>query len=50
MEKYNIISEYLTKFTEKTKGYQPKIKKDAIIPKGWSKGRIFKEGYKNVRD
>ena len=27
-----------------------KIKKDAIIPKGWSKGRIFKEGYKNVRD
>lgn len=30
MEKYNIISEYLTKFTEKTKGYQPKIKKDAI--------------------
>ena len=31
MEKYNIISEYLTKFTEKTKGYQPKIKKGAIF-------------------
>lgn len=31
MEKYNIISEYLTKFTEKTKGYQPKIKKGDIF-------------------
>lgn len=31
MEKYNIISEYLTKFTEKTKGYQPKIKKGAVF-------------------
>lgn len=27
-----------------------KIKKDAIIPSGWSKGRTFKEGYKHVRD
>lgn len=26
-----------------------KIKKDAIIPDGWSRGRIFKEGYKHVR-
>jgi hypothetical protein len=30
MEKYNILSEYLTKFTEKTKSYKPKVKKDAI--------------------
>jgi hypothetical protein len=30
MEKYDILSEYLTKFTEKTKGFQPKIKKDAV--------------------
>jgi group I intron endonuclease len=27
-----------------------KIKKDAIIPSGWSKGRTFKEGYKHVRN
>lgn len=27
-----------------------KIKKDAIIPSGWRKGRTFKEGYKHVRD
>jgi group I intron endonuclease len=27
-----------------------KIKKDDIIPSGWSKGRTFKEGYKHVRD
>lgn len=25
-------------------------KLDAIIPEGWSKGRTFKEGYKNVRN
>ena len=27
-----------------------KIKKDAIIPPGWSKGRTFKEGYNHVRN
>ena len=27
-----------------------KIKKDAIIPEGWSKGRTFKQGYKHVRN
>ncbi len=27
-----------------------KIKKDTIIPDGWSRGRIFKEGYKHVRN
>lgn len=27
-----------------------KIKKDAIIPEGWGKGRTFKEGYKHVRN
>ena len=27
-----------------------KIKKDAIIPEGWSRGRTFKEGYKHVRN
>lgn len=27
-----------------------KIKKDAIIPEGWYRGRIFKEGYKHVRN
>ena len=31
MEKYNIISEYLIKFTEKTKGFQPKVKKNTIF-------------------
>lgn len=27
-----------------------KIKKDASVPEGWSKGRTFKEGYKHVRN
>lgn len=27
-----------------------KIKKDMIIPEGWSRGRTFKEGYKHVRN
>ena len=27
-----------------------KIKKDTLIPEGWSRGRTFKEGYKNVRN
>jgi group I intron endonuclease len=27
-----------------------KINKNSIIPPGWSKGRTFKEGYKNVRN
>jgi hypothetical protein len=27
-----------------------KIKKDALIPEGCSEGRIFKEGYKHVRN
>lgn len=26
-----------------------KIKKDALVPDGWSKGRIFKKGYNHVR-
>jgi len=27
-----------------------KIKKTDVIPDGWRKGRVFKKGYKNVRD
>lgn len=27
-----------------------KIRKDGTIPEGWSRGRIFKEGYKHVRN
>ena len=30
MEQYDLLSEYLTKFTEKTRGFLPQIKKDAI--------------------
>jgi hypothetical protein len=30
MEQYNILNEYLNEFTKKTKGYKPKLKKDAF--------------------
>jgi len=30
MEHYDLLCEYLTKFTEKTKGYLPQVKKDSI--------------------
>jgi len=30
MEQYNILNEYLNEFTNKTKGYKPKLKKDAF--------------------
>jgi hypothetical protein len=30
MEQYELLCEYLTKFTEKTKEYLPQVKKDAI--------------------
>jgi len=30
MEHYDLLCEYLIKFTEKTKGYFPQVKKDAV--------------------
>ena len=30
MEQYDLLSEYLTKFTEKTQGFLPQVKKDSI--------------------
>jgi hypothetical protein len=30
MEQYNLLCEFLTKFTEKTKDYHPQVKKDAV--------------------